>query len=158
MWLVVFLGVVAVVGAFLWWVVGQPRTWPRAGLGGAFGMSPGAVEMDRELRKAIEAHHYRRHEHLPSPQAVDELCRDLQAEYQVAAHLLHKELRIGRRERLRSREIVVRIDGRGQRWVIGRRGFPRRAWNAHTPLSHVAAQIREYTGRALDNVAAAPRN
>lgn len=158
MWLVIFLGLVAVLGAFLWWVIGQPRTWPRAGLGGAFGMSPGAVEMDRELRKAIEAQHYHRHEHLPSKQAVDELCRDLQAEFQVDADLLHKELRVRRRERLRCREIAVRIDRHLQIWVIARRALMRGAWKSHTPLSEVATQIREYVGRALDKGSTGPQN
>lgn len=150
MWLVIFLGVVAVVGAFLWWVIDQPRTEPRAGLGGAFGMSPGAVETDRELREAAEAHHRHRYEHVPSKQAVDELCRDLQAEYRVAADELKQHLSITRRERLRTREIAVRIDGRTQRWVIACRGPVRRAWTWHMAQSEAAAQIRMYLERTLD--------
>ena len=52
MWLFVFLAIVAVVGAFLWWVVGQPKTDPQAPLlPGVFGPNEDVLEVDRELRR-----------------------------------------------------------------------------------------------------------
>jgi hypothetical protein len=53
-WLLIFLGVVVVLAVFLWWVIRQPATEPRADLSGAFGMSGGALETDRELHEAVE--------------------------------------------------------------------------------------------------------
>jgi hypothetical protein len=52
MWLVVFLAIVAAVGGFLWWVVGQPKTEPQAPLlPGVFGPNDDVLEVDRELRR-----------------------------------------------------------------------------------------------------------
>ena len=53
-WLVIVLGVVAVLGGFLWWVVGQPPTedpdtnWAVA----ITGITPETVSMDRAIRRA----------------------------------------------------------------------------------------------------------
>ena len=45
MWLFVFLAIVAAVGAFLWWVVGQPKTEPQAPLlPGVFGPNEDVLE------------------------------------------------------------------------------------------------------------------
>jgi hypothetical protein len=55
MWLFVFLAIVAAVGAFLWWVVGQPKTEPQAPLlPGVFGPNEDVLEVDRELRRSRE--------------------------------------------------------------------------------------------------------
>jgi hypothetical protein len=53
MWLLVFLAIVAAVGAFLWWAVGQPKTEPQAPLlPGVFGPNDDVLEVDRELRRS----------------------------------------------------------------------------------------------------------
>jgi hypothetical protein len=54
-WLVILLAAVVGVAAVIWWAVGQPRTEPEAPLlPGVFGPNPDVLEVDRELRSAME--------------------------------------------------------------------------------------------------------